>query len=66
MQCIYYFDDEQGRRCIAIMSDGRGEMFRIDLGCGDGLVGIDIRMFESSLLPELNSDSNMRVSGDRQ
>ena len=46
VQRVYYFDDELGRRYIAIVCDGRGEMYRIDLVYGDGLAGIDVRMFE--------------------
>jgi len=46
VQRVYYFDDELGRRYIALVRDGSGEMFRIDLCYGDGLAGIDVRMFE--------------------
>jgi hypothetical protein len=46
VQKVFYFDEEFDRNYITLIRDGSGEMFRINLRYGDGLAGIDVRMFE--------------------
>jgi hypothetical protein len=42
---VHYHEFELERQYIIIVRDGRGEMFKVYAGYGDGLVGIDVRMF---------------------
>ena len=51
VQSVHYheIDYEQQytiRQYIILVRDGRGEMFKVYAGYGDGLVGIDVKMFE--------------------
>ena len=43
---VYYVQYEFEKQYMALVRDGRGEMFRIKANYGDSLVGIDVRMFE--------------------
>ena len=46
VQRVYYLEHEFEMQYAALVRDGNGEMFRINLIYGDGLAGIDVRMFE--------------------
>ena len=49
VQYVHYHEFDLERQYIIIDRDGRGEMFgemfKVYAGHGDGLVGIDVRMF---------------------
>ena len=46
VQRVTYHEIELERLYFVIVRDGQGELFRVNLGYGDGLVGIDVRLFE--------------------
>ena len=46
VQSVTYHEIELERLYYVIVRDGQGELFKVTLGYGDGLVGIDVRMFE--------------------
>ena len=46
VQRVHYFEHETEKQYTTLIRDGNGEMFRINLIYGDGLAGIDVRMFD--------------------
>jgi hypothetical protein len=45
VQSVEYYETETEKHYSVLVRDGRGEMFRVEAGYGDALVGIDVSSF---------------------